>query len=47
MALEGDDAVQSEAVLGVLIDIRKLLRKLVILQEEGMNFEVTDEDVEG
>ena len=46
MAFEGDSSRTDEDILGVLIDIRLLLRKLVVLSEEGMGFQVNDDDVD-
>ena len=46
MAYKGDDTDVEDNILGVLTDIRLLLRKLVILQEEGMGFQVQDDDTE-
>ena len=46
MAYDGDNAVHEESLLSVLQDIRKLLKKLVVLNEEGMGFQVNDNDVD-
>lgn len=47
MAIEGDDSTETEQIISLLTDIKKLLTKLVIFETEGYEFEIYDGDVEG
>lgn len=47
MAIEGDNTNEIEDIVSLLVDIKKLLTKLVVYEAEGYEFEIYDGDVEG